>query len=336
MLCAAFIKEIGRGKDGARSLTREQATALWAAILAGEVSDLELGAVLLALRIKGESLDELSGFLDATHAAMTPIALAPSAGKTLTPVVIPTYNGARHLPNMVPLLAMLLAERGLPVLVHGLPCDPMAEARAAVQSKTGARVTTAEVFDALGVTAIADLAQVPAALASAVQQRRPVFVPVQVLAPKLARILALRPILGVRNSGHTLCKLLQPFSTPALRLASYTHPEYAKLLADYFLQSGASCLLSRGTEGETVANPKRAQRIDWYHDGLCTTVVDAQDIAPGGPPVLPESRDAATTAVWTQSVLAGERPVPETIDEQVSAVCRAVEALGVHSTTVAA
>jgi anthranilate phosphoribosyltransferase len=336
MLCAAIIKEIGRGKDGARSLTRDQAYALWCAILAGEVSDLELGAVLLALRVKGESLEELSGFLDATHAAMTLMPLPVSGAKSLVPVVIPTYNGARNQPNLVPLLAMLLAERGLPVLVHGLPCDPMATARMAAQSKTGPRVTTAEVFDALGVVPVTELSALPDTLTRAVQQRRPVFVSVQVLAPKLERILALRPILGVRNSSHTLCKLLQPFNGPALRLASYTHPEYAKLLAEYFLQSGASCLLSRGTEGETVANPKRAQRIDWYHDGLCSAVVDAQDIAPGNAPVLPDSRDAATTAVWTQSVLAGERPVPETIDEQVSAVCRAVEALSAQGTLAAA
>jgi len=60
--CAPFIKEIGRGKDGARGLPREQAKTLFSAILRGEVSDFELGAVLIALRVKGESHDELIGF----------------------------------------------------------------------------------------------------------------------------------------------------------------------------------------------------------------------------------------------------------------------------------
>jgi len=49
-----FIKEIGRGVKGARSMSREDARLLYGAMLDGRVSDLELGAILLAMRIKGE------------------------------------------------------------------------------------------------------------------------------------------------------------------------------------------------------------------------------------------------------------------------------------------
>jgi anthranilate phosphoribosyltransferase len=54
------------------------------------------------------------------------------------------------------------------------------------------------------------------------------------LAPELAHQLSLRRILGVRNSTHTLVKILQPFEGPALRLVSYTHPEYLAMLTEYF------------------------------------------------------------------------------------------------------
>ena len=54
-----IIKDIGRGKNAARDLSRDDARALFAGMLAGDVPDLQLGAVLMALRIKGESLDEL-------------------------------------------------------------------------------------------------------------------------------------------------------------------------------------------------------------------------------------------------------------------------------------
>ena len=47
-----YIKEIGRGKDGARALSREQATDLLGQILDGQVTDLEIGAFCLAMRIK--------------------------------------------------------------------------------------------------------------------------------------------------------------------------------------------------------------------------------------------------------------------------------------------
>ncbi len=57
-----LIKEVGRGARGARDLAEADAYALYAAMLDGEVPDLELGAISLALRIKGESPDELAGF----------------------------------------------------------------------------------------------------------------------------------------------------------------------------------------------------------------------------------------------------------------------------------
>ena len=50
---ARFIKEIGRGVKGARSMSREDAAQLYGAMLENRVSDLELGGILLAMRIKG-------------------------------------------------------------------------------------------------------------------------------------------------------------------------------------------------------------------------------------------------------------------------------------------
>ncbi|MCY7318176.1 MAG: DNA-binding protein YbiB, partial [Ramlibacter sp.] len=60
-----YIKEIGRGQRGARPLDRTQATDLMAQVLDGTVTDLELGGFCLAMRIKGETPDEMAGFLDA-------------------------------------------------------------------------------------------------------------------------------------------------------------------------------------------------------------------------------------------------------------------------------
>ena len=51
MAIASYIKEIGRGKEGARSLTEAQAHDLMSQVLDGQVSDLELGAFALAMRI---------------------------------------------------------------------------------------------------------------------------------------------------------------------------------------------------------------------------------------------------------------------------------------------
>ena len=110
-----YIKEIGRGPRGARPLTRAQAADLLGQVLDGGVTDLEIGAFCLAMRIKGETAPEMAGFLDATHQRL---ARLPASDRPL--VVLPSYNGARKLPVLTPLLALLLAREGLPVLLHGM------------------------------------------------------------------------------------------------------------------------------------------------------------------------------------------------------------------------
>ena len=297
---ARFIKEIGRGKKGARSLARQDAHDLYAAMLEGRVSDLEMGGIMLAMRFKGESVEEIAGFLDAGEASLDKLAAPPG---DYAPVVIPSYNGSRQMPNLTPLLALLLAREGVPVLIHGVTSDP-------------GRTTTAEILQHLGLTFSHTVSEAETAF----RQRRPVFMPIEALAPRMAHLLAMRRILGVRNSTHTLVKIIQPFIDPALRLTSYTHPEYLELLTAYFTTEAppqrGDVFLMRGTEGETVANAKRAQQIEWFHDHQRTTLVHRQ--APVDElPSLPEQSDAASTADWIQKALRDERLIPASIVEQI-------------------
>src|SRR5580765_3875315 len=132
MAITSYIKEIGRGKEGARALSEAQAHDLMSQVLDGSVTDLEIGAFALAMRIKGESVAELTGFVRAAQERC--ITIAPARPT----IVLPSYNGARKLPNLTPLLALLLAQEGAQVLVHG----PMRDA---------GRVTTAEIFHDLGL-----------------------------------------------------------------------------------------------------------------------------------------------------------------------------------------
>lgn len=303
---ARFIKEIGRGVKGARSMTREDAALLYGAMLEGRVADLELGAILLAMRIKGESVEELAGFMDAAERSFAPL---PSPPGEFAPVLIPSYNGARKLANLTPLLALLLAREGVPVLVHGVRSDP-------------GRVTTAEILFEMGLAEAGSSADLQDAFAA----RRPAFMPIETLAPALAHQLSLRRILGVRNSTHTLVKILQPFEGPALRLVSYTHPEYLETLGEYFTTAAPGArgdvFLMRGTEGETVANPHRAPQIDWFHAGTRTVLVE-RDAPTDALAEVPGARDAAATAAWIGAALRGEAPVPRPILVQVAECVRA-------------
>jgi len=297
---ARFIKEIGRGVKGARSLSREDARELYAAMLDGRVSDLEMGGIMLAMRIKGESVEEIAGFVDAAEASFD---LLPAPASDYAPIVIPSYNGSRQMPNLTPLLALLLAREGAPVFIHGVTTDP-------------GRVTTAEILHELGYP----FSHTAQQAAEQFARRAPVFMPIEHLAPRMAHLLALRRILGVRNSTHTLVKIVQPFAQAALRLTSYTHPEYLTMLTQYFAGAAPAergdVFLMRGTEGETVANAKRAQQINWMHHNEWSVLVQKQEPVDDMPP-LPESRDAAATANWIDAALRGHEPIPVSIAEQV-------------------
>jgi anthranilate phosphoribosyltransferase len=312
MAIAQYIKEIGRGKEGARSLSEADAQALMNAMLSGEASDLEIGAAVLALRMKGESVQELQGFLRAAHRHCLPLPAPPMADKPL--IIIPSYNGARKLPNLVPLLAMLLAREGLPVLVHGISSD-------------ATRVTSRAIFDALGLAVIhsAQAQSTLPTLHAAWQRHEPAFMCIEALSPALAKLLAVRQVVGVRNSAHTLVKLLAPASSPYLRIANYTHPEYALSMSELLLREPcANTLLMRGTEGEAVADARRVQGMDFFSGGVKHALVAAHQGVVTNLPLLPRAIDAVSTATYIQSLMAGEHPVPEPIAVQVAAVLRAV------------
>ncbi|MBL0942901.1 MAG: DNA-binding protein YbiB [Hydrogenophaga sp.] len=290
---SSYIKEIGRGKDGARALTRAQAADLMGQVLDGAVSELELGAFCLAMRIKGETPEEMAGFLDATHARLQRVPANPAPI-----VVLPSYNGARKLPLLTPLLALWLARQGAAVLVHGT----------ATEDK---RVTAEAVFGALGTA--------PAARVAAIAPGECAFVPTEALLPGLKRLLDVRRVVGLRNPGHSLVKLMNPVAGPALIVGSYTHPEYAVSMADTFALTGAHALLLRGTEGEAVADARRQPRIEAFRDGQRIERVPAQDGPLTQLPDLP-GPDAAATAAYTRAVLDGRQPLPAPLARQAQTI----------------
>jgi len=298
-----IIKEVGRGREGAADLPEEIACELYGAMLDGKVPELELGALLIAFRIKGESLAEMLGF----HRAMQQrLIRLPDPQGSVMPVVLPSYNGARRQANLTPLLAMLLARRGIPVVVHGVTADPR-------------RVTSSEVFVALGIEACSG----PESAQQALARDNLAFISVQALSPGLDRLLGVRWRMGLRNSTHTLAKLADPFHGRSLRVASVTHPEYLVRMADFFAATQSQALLLRGCEGEVYANPRRRPRMTWFHDGREEVLMEADEGVVAELPELADGMDAVTTARWTQQVLAGEIAAPPALQMQIDGIARA-------------
>jgi anthranilate phosphoribosyltransferase len=304
-----YLKEVARGQHSARNLTRDQARVLFGAVFAGEVPDVALGALLVALRVKGESVDETLGMMDALAPHVLPMRLPT---RRLLPVLVPSYNGARKRANLVPLLVLMLAREGVPVLVHG-----------AFQELS--RVSTFHVLKILGHDTAGSLAEAERSL----EERHLAAVPVNLISPALARLIDIRLQLGVRNSGHTLAKLLLPDGvrgSDACRLISVTHPEFLNLMRELFLALPANVFLMRGVEGEAVVRLNSPQPVEeMRHDGAPITHL----IGEGDSDYALPTREAHATARWTLDVLEGRAPMPVAIEKQAQLIvdhCRGVSA----------
>jgi anthranilate phosphoribosyltransferase len=322
MAIAKYIKEIGRGKEGARSLSRDQAADLLGQVLDGAVSDLEVGAFCIAMRVKGEAPQEMAGFLDAAHARLKRVSCERPV------VVIPSYNGARKLPGLTTLLAALLAREGakraahctgsgFSVLIHGC-------------STEASRVPTQEVYHAVFSDSykknqpLGGMEYNEYAIDLRVSEQ-PYFLSTEQLCPALLRLLQVRQTIGLRNPAHSLVKLMNPTQRKdALIISSYTHPEYLASMTETLQLTQQNALLLRGTEGEAVADARRRPRMDGFVNGQPVALCDAQEGSLANLPDLPKTCDAAATAHHIQQVLAGDKPVPAPIAAQVEHILHLV------------
>ncbi len=300
------IRRIGRGQKGSSNLTRSETQVIFQQIFSGTVSPEQLAAVLIALRMKGEHSDELLGALDAVNQFKTVVPVLPS--KPL--VSLPSYNGARHLPNLTWLLALLLARQGIQVIVHTQhpATGPGAE-----------RTSTESVARAVGakpVTILSDCLEL-------FQTNQPALVPLSLVCPALATLIDYRQELGVRNIAHSLVKLLNPCEvTHCLRVTAYTHPDFRELQQQVFERLGEPALIMRATEGEVVANVRRANQIVFMQRGIPRTLVE-QALPGFNTSTLPDCASADATARYIAGVLDGSLPVPTPLIDQVEAIDKA-------------
>jgi len=293
-----IIRQLACGEPAMADLSEEDAYALFAAVLDGGVPDLELGSILTALRAKGESATELLGFHGAITQRLYP--LQAPAGR-LRPLVIPAYGGARSEHNLLPLLGLLLRRLGVPVLFHGT-------------LEGSGRVACVYILRELGIMPSATLAQAQKTL----DEELLTYVPIAALCPGLAGVLALRHRLGVRNTAHTMVKLIEPFEGQGVRMASASADEQLRRLAMFLTSAGLPGLVLRSTEGEPFADPRRRPKIEWFDRGEQSVLFD-EEAGPIKPVAgLPPSIDAHSTALWTRQVLDGRAPIPHPLVNQLA------------------
>ncbi|PWB58446.1 MAG: DNA-binding protein YbiB [Nitrosomonadales bacterium] len=295
MSTAALIRALGRGQPG---LSEAEAYTLFSAMLDEGLGDLELGALLYALRTKGESLEELLGFKRAVDERL--YRLQAPAGES-QPVIIPAYGGRLHSVNLLPLLALLLQRFGVAVLIHG-----------SLESNDG--VAAAYVLRELGTLPSTSILQAQQAL----EQQGLAFLPTAALCPGLASLISLRGRLGLRNSAHLMAKVLEPFDGTGLHLVSASQPACMNRLREFLHAAGTSALLLQSSGGDPCVNPAQRPQLEYISSGGSDILFEAERGPARMEPSLPNPSSAAATALWTRQVLAGETPLPLPLVNQLA------------------
>jgi len=228
---AEFVRILGKGKRGARGLTREEARAAMAQLLEGKVEDTQLGAFLMLLRHKEESAEELAGFTEALRAQLQAPAIAVDLDW-------PTYAGKkRHLPWYL-LSAKCLADNGVRILLHG------------GGAHTAGRLYTEQLLELLDIPLCRDWP----AVAQALDEHCLAFAPLQDWAPQLQRMIDLRNTLGLRSPIHSLARVLNPLGARC-GLQSIFHPGYQAVHREASRLLGDHAVVIKGDGGEIEVNP---------------------------------------------------------------------------------
>ncbi|MDX5297693.1 MAG: glycosyl transferase family protein [Gammaproteobacteria bacterium] len=242
---APYVRILGKGRRGSRSLTRAEAREAMGMILRGDVEDMQLGAFLMLIRVKEETPDELAGFVDAvkTHIA------APHHLKV--DLDWSSYAGKRrHAPWFI-LSIRLLLDAGLRVFMHG------------TQGHTHGRIYTQDVLAALGLPVANDWKNAELALA----RTGFAYLALDAVAPRLANLIELKPILGLRSPVHSLARLINPLDAPVV-LQGIFHPPYAPLHQQAAALLGYPHLsVIKGEGGEIERNPDAPLTVLRTQDG---------------------------------------------------------------------
>ncbi len=288
---AQYVRIVGKGKNGARSLCYDEAYQAFSMILKNEVLDVQLGAFLMLLRVKEESVDELAGFVQATRDQL-------SFKKLDVDLDWSSYAGKRkHYPWFI-LAALTLAKHGYNIVVHG------------ASGHTMNRVYTEQVLTYLGYPICQNDAEVEQQLL----QQHFAYIPLEVISPILADLIALRNVMGLRSPIHTLARLINPFNAKATLQAIF-HPAYRGSHQQAAFRLGyKNSAVIKGEGGEFERNPDAKTLICGIKDGLLYEH-ELSKLTDNRSPIEEELDLALFKAVWDgqQSHDYGEIAVIETM-----------------------
>jgi anthranilate phosphoribosyltransferase len=268
-----------------RDLSRAETSWAMEKVMTGEASPVQLAGFLVALRAKGETVDELGGLVDVMleHAIRIEV-----PGPALD--VVGTGGDRSQSVNISTMASIVVAGAGYRVVKHG---------NRAASSATGA----ADVLEALGVR----LDLPPARVAALATEVGITFCFAGLFHPSMRFAGPVRRELGVPTAFNFLGPLTNP-AQPGVAAIGCADLRMAPIMAGVLAARGDSALVFRGDDGLDELSTTAPSQVWQVHEGTVTALrFDPADVGLA-PATLEDLRggDAAHNAAVVRSLLAGE------------------------------
>lgn len=245
-----YVKILGRGKKGARSLTVAEAEHAMGLMLSGQVAPEQSGAFWMLIRIREETVEETVGFTKATRDYLS----KKEPLGTKVDLDWPAYAGKRNELPWFLLAALALANTGVNIVMHGHTFE--GENRLYVET----------VMNLLGLAVCDSREQ----LKKALQANHFAYMPLTKIDESLGRMMDLKYVLGLRSPVNTVVRMMNPFFADH-SVHGVFHRGYDELHLSASEQLGdASVLVFRGGNGEAEVNPERDVTLGKWQDGMAS------------------------------------------------------------------
>lgn len=235
-----LLAKIAKGPKASKDLTWDECKQAMKALIEGEATPAQVGAFLIALRFKTESVTELAALTAAARQYVLPLTVS----RDLALVDVPTYAGKQDTFHAIIAASIVAVAAGATVLMHGYDGIP-------------GRPGSAGVLKALGIPVDAD----PKLVLEDVNRKGFAYLDIGLYHPPLYRFLEMRQELGVRNVFHPIARLLNP-ARAAVQVVGLTHPPHFEKTAEVLRILGCRrALVIRGVEGDPELSASMATRV---------------------------------------------------------------------------
>ncbi|NEO33649.1 MAG: anthranilate phosphoribosyltransferase family protein [Symploca sp. SIO3C6] len=230
-----LLKKVGSGQHTKKDLTRSEAATAAKMMLLQEATPAQIGAFMIAHRIKRPTVAELVGMLDAYDELGPKLQPLPDVSKTVTVFGTP-YDGRTRTAPVTIITALLLASVGIPVVMHGGDCMP---------TKYG--IPLIEIWQGLGI----DFSQLSLVQVQQLLVKTGLaFVYIPKHFPQANSLVPYRSQIGKRPPAATLELIWSPYRGNSHLVAGYVHPPTENLFREAFkLRNQTNYTLVKGLEG---------------------------------------------------------------------------------------